>query len=76
MIIRKTFRQLTAGLFILTFFVNWALHSQEIAILKYGGGGDWYANPTAIPNLIAFCNENINTRIAPKPVTVETGSEA
>ncbi len=69
-------RQLTKGLFILTFFVNSAIQSQEIAILKYGGGGDWYSNPTGIPNLIAFCNQNIDTRIAPKPVTVETGSEA
>ncbi len=69
-------RQLTQGLFILTFFVNSAIQSQEIAILKYGGGGDWYSNPTAIPNLIAFCNQNIDTRIASKPVTVETGSEA
>ena len=31
-----------------------SLHSQEIAILKYKGGGDWYANPTALPNLIRF----------------------
>jgi len=48
--------------------------SQEIAILKYRGGGDWYSNPTALPNLIAFCNENINTKIKAKPETVETNS--
>ncbi len=48
--------------------------SQDIAVLKYKGGGDWYANPTSLPNLIAFCNANINTRINPKPQTVETGS--
>jgi len=48
--------------------------SQEIAILKYRGGGDWYSNPTALPNLIAFCNENINTKIKTKPETVETNS--
>ena len=69
-------KQLTRLAFILTFFVNFGLHSQEIAILKYGGGGDWYSNPTALPNLIAFCNQNIGTRIHPKPETVETGSEA
>lgn len=45
--------------------------SQEIALMKYGGGGDWYANPTSLPNLIRFCNTNINTKIALKPVTVE-----
>ena len=49
-------------------------YSQEIAVLKYGGGGDWYANPTALPNLIDFCNRNINTKMSPKPATVETGS--
>jgi Domain of unknown function (DUF4159) len=48
--------------------------SQEIALLKYKGGGDWYANPTSLPNLITFCNANINTKINSKPQTVETGS--
>jgi hypothetical protein len=48
--------------------------SQDIAILKYKGGGDWYSNPTALPNLISYCNANINTRINAKPQTVETGS--
>jgi len=48
--------------------------SQDIAILKYKGGGDWYSNPTALPNLISFCNANINTRISAKPQTVEAGS--
>ena len=45
--------------------------SQEIALLKYNGGGDWYANPTSLPNLIRFCNSNINTQIKAKPSTVE-----
>ena len=67
-------KYLTRLVFILTFFVITALKSQEIAILKYGGGGDWYANPTALPNLIKFCNENIATKIKPKPETVEAGS--
>ena len=48
--------------------------SQEIAVLKYKGGGDWYANPTSLRNLIAFCNAEINTKINSKPETVETGS--
>lgn len=50
------------------------IHAQQVAILKYEGGGDWYANPTALPNLIAFSNENINTKIDEKPQTVETTS--
>jgi len=48
--------------------------SQDIAILKYKGGGDWYGNPTALPNLIAYCNDNIDTKINTKPQTVEVGS--
>ncbi len=50
------------------------LFAQELAVLKYQGGGDWYSNPTALPNLITFCNNNINTKIDSKPQTVEVGS--
>lgn len=50
------------------------LHAQGIALLKYKGGGDWYANPTSLPNLITFCNNNINTKISQKPETVDAGS--
>ena len=49
-------------------------YSQQLAILQYKGGGDWYANPTALPNLIAFTNEQINTRLNPKPAEVKAES--
>lgn len=42
--------------------------------LKYNGGGDWYANRTALPNLIDFCNKNLNTNFAPQETIVEVGS--
>jgi hypothetical protein len=48
--------------------------SQEIGLMKYSGGGDWYANPTSLPNLIKYCNQNINTKIKSKPGTVELSS--
>lgn len=48
--------------------------SFQIALLKYGGGGDWYADPTALPNLIKYCNEQLNMNINPEPETVEVGS--
>jgi hypothetical protein len=48
--------------------------SVQIALLKYNGGGDWYANPTSLPNLISFCNTNIGTAINPEPGTIEVGS--
>lgn len=37
--------------------------SLKIGRLKYRGGGDWYANPSSITNLIAFCNANLKTTI-------------
>ncbi len=46
----------------------------KIALLKYKGGGDWYANPTSLPNLIQFCNKELNTNIVSDPVTVDVGS--
>lgn len=55
-------------------FFPFTIIAQEIAVLKYNGGGDWYANPTSLPNLIQFCNQNINTKINENPQTVETSS--
>jgi hypothetical protein len=46
----------------------------KIGLLKYNGGGDWYANPTSLPNLIRFCNKNLNTQIQMPDVTVDVGS--
>lgn len=46
----------------------------KIGLMKYSGGGDWYANPTSLPNLISFCNRNIGTNIATDPETVDVGS--
>jgi len=46
----------------------------QIATLKYRGGGDWYANPTALPNLVAFTNQNAGTTISRQIVQVEVGS--
>jgi hypothetical protein len=45
-----------------------------VAVLKYKGGGDWYSNPTALPNLVRYCNDNINTNINEAIATVEVGS--
>ena len=46
----------------------------KIAKVKYNGGGDWYANKTALPNLIAYCNRYLGTSIAPEEDVVEVGS--
>ncbi|NNF34837.1 MAG: DUF4159 domain-containing protein, partial [Saprospiraceae bacterium] len=45
-----------------------------MALLKYNGGGDWYANPTALKNLALFCNETLGTNFSSNYGTVEVGS--
>jgi hypothetical protein len=47
----------------------------KIAKLKYGGGGDWYANKTSLPNLIRYCNSTLRMSLAPDEDIVETGSQ-
>lgn len=61
------------SIFLSCFIVN-AQSTVKIALLKYSGGGDWYANPTSLPNLIEFCNKNIGTTIDSKPDNVDVGS--
>ena len=48
--------------------------TNSIALLKYNGGGDWYANPTSLPNLAEFCNKQLDININTDPPTVEVGS--
>ena len=50
-------------------------YSLKIAKLKYGGGGDWYSNKTALPNLAGFCNSQLNMSISPDDEIVEVGSQ-
>lgn len=46
----------------------------SIALLKYNGGGDWYANPTSLTNLAKYCNLNLKTNLTTTIPTVEVGS--
>jgi len=48
----------------------------KIAVLKYSGGGDWYSNPTALTNLIRFCNDNLGTNMDSQYDIVEVGNQA
>ena len=68
----KTMLKKILILILLLFFQN--NFAQEIAVLKYAGGGDWYSNPTSVPNLIQFCNDKINTTINKKPKVVTPSS--
>lgn len=61
-------------LFTFTFISSGQSYTYKIGLLKYNGGGDWYANPTALTNLIEFSNKEIGTNINPKYDEVEIGS--
>src|SRR5215510_13169896 len=54
--------------------ISYSQSSLKIAKVKYNGGGDWYANKTALPNLIKFCTQELGMSIAPDEDIVEVGS--
>lgn len=56
-------------------FLGFTLNGQiKIAKVKYQGGGDWYANKTSLPNLIAFSNQILKMDISQTPETVDMTS--
>jgi hypothetical protein len=63
-------------LFIIIFFISTQLDAQKmkLGLLIYGGGGDWYSNPTALKNLARFCNSNMGTQLESLEGQVEVGS--
>jgi hypothetical protein len=65
------------SIFIIVLICGYTSHAQlslKIAKLKYNGGGDWYANKTALPNLIAFTNRELGMNLAAEEDVVEAGS--
>ena len=54
--------------------ISFSPATYQIALLKYNGGGDWYANPTSLPNLVKFANKNIGTNISEDIATVDAGN--
>lgn len=69
-------KKFTAIFFFLALAISVSAQNNElkIGLVKYKGGGDWYGDPTALPNLMRFCNQEINTNFADEPGTVEPGS--
>lgn len=68
------FVALTLIIAIGTAFTSPAPPTLKLALLKYNGGGDWYANPTALPNLARFCNQALGTAFEADYAIVEVGS--
>jgi hypothetical protein len=69
----KFIRYIVLGFFLFSSF-SFAPPSLKIARLKYNGGGDWYANKTSLPNLISFCNKQLDVNLATEEDIVEVGS--
>ena len=46
----------------------------QIARLKYSGGGDWYANQSALRNLAAYSNRQLNMNLQRDEAVVEVSS--
>jgi hypothetical protein len=67
---KRLFFLLLSGILLSSFITP----SIKIARLKYNGGGDWYANKTSLPNLIAFCNQSLGMSLAAEEEVVEPGS--
>ena len=70
MLLNSFYLYLKKFVIIIFLSISFQNFAQEIAILKYNGGGDWYANPTALPNLIGFSNKHINTLISENPRSI------
>ena len=61
--------------FLLFSLLGYSQGSYQLAVLKYNGGGDYYANPTSLPNLIKFCNSTLGTKINTEVPYVDAGSK-
>ena len=70
--IAKSLACIATGLLLITLPATG--QSLKIAKLKYNGGGDWYANKTALPNLINFCNKELSTELNEEEDVIEVGS--
>jgi hypothetical protein len=47
----------------------------RVGRLKYGGGGDWYANPSSVPNLLKFAREQTTLDLPEQPDVVGLGDD-
>ncbi|MCX7743074.1 MAG: DUF4159 domain-containing protein [Flavobacteriales bacterium] len=76
MIIKKTnYTYLSLTTILLLLLTSGSAQTKiKLGLLKYGGGGDWYANPTSLPNLARFCNQELKTQLDTEYGVVETGS--
>jgi hypothetical protein len=63
--------------FLLVITVSTSAFSGEpfiIGRLKYGGGGDWYANPGSLENLSDFINKHTDLNVRREPLVADIDS--
>ncbi|MFC1528865.1 DUF4159 domain-containing protein [Candidatus Latescibacterota bacterium] len=56
-------------------FSGFSAEKFTIARLKYAGGGDWYSNPSSLPNLMRFVRENTSIPVSEEEAVVSISSE-
>ncbi|HMG10312.1 MAG TPA: DUF4159 domain-containing protein, partial [Mucilaginibacter sp.] len=70
----KTAKYIIAAFVVILVMSGFNAPAYKIARIKYSGGGDWYGDRTALPNLVKFCNENLKTNFEAEDDVVEAGS--
>ena len=55
-------------------FLNEISNKFTITRIKYDGGGDWYSNPSSIPNLLSFINSETSIKVEKKEIRASIGS--
>lgn len=67
-------KRITVWLVCIVSLTSFYAPSYQVAVLKYRGGGDYYSNPTSVPNLVKWANKNLNMNIDPNVPYVDVGS--
>ena len=67
-------KRLQRSLFLVLLGCAQVCEAQVLAVFKYDGGGDWYANPTALKNLSKFYNKSTDAKslVRSEPTTAES----
>ena len=71
---KNTLLKILAGIVLFFLSASFTPPSFQVGLLKYSGGGDCYANPTSLPNLVKFANRNMSANISEDIATVDVGS--
>ena len=78
-VLKKPFARPWLWLVVWLALAGWGAEAQQlsftIARLQYGGGGDWYSDPSSLPNLLRFIGRETSIEVAEEEAQVEIGAE-